>query len=133
MVDKFIEILNAKAKIYQIDKTLEQRAQTETYVFILVGVSCHPLRLGRLRLRPLLKKLVNLVGLGLRVKYLDELVDHSLVVLGLGNISFEGFLHISCCSQNYVSWHNRRMVRHLCLNKTVFPVRIPFVSVIQHL
>ena len=30
MVDKFIKILNAKAKIYQIDKILEQRAQTET-------------------------------------------------------------------------------------------------------
>ena len=29
MVDKFIEILNAKAKTYQIDKILEQRAQTE--------------------------------------------------------------------------------------------------------
>ena len=29
MVDKFIEILNAKAKSYQIDKILEQRAQME--------------------------------------------------------------------------------------------------------
>ena len=29
MVDKFIEILNAKAKTYQIDMILEQRARTE--------------------------------------------------------------------------------------------------------
>ena len=30
MVDKFIEVLNAKAKTYQIDKMLEQRARTDT-------------------------------------------------------------------------------------------------------
>ena len=29
MVNKFIEVLNAKAKTYQIDKILEQRARTE--------------------------------------------------------------------------------------------------------
>ena len=29
MVDKFIEVLNAKAKTYQIDKILEHRARTE--------------------------------------------------------------------------------------------------------
>ena len=29
MVDKFIKVLNAKAKTYQVDKILAQRARTE--------------------------------------------------------------------------------------------------------
>ena len=29
MVDKFIEVLNAKAKTYQVDKIMAQRAHTE--------------------------------------------------------------------------------------------------------
>ena len=49
-----------------------------------------PLILGLLRTLSLLKNLVDLVGLGLGVKYGDKLVSHSLVVLGPGNVALEG-------------------------------------------
>ena len=54
-----------------------------------------PFEIGPSRYAPFAEILVNWVGLGIGVKYGDELVDHSLVILGPGNVALEGLAQIA--------------------------------------